>query len=307
MTDEVRSIVPVTGIEGLERMAEYISKGGTYEIYGIKTKDVIKPLAETEVWRLYVAKGPSGQIGLMKINSPGSSNYQGLKKEVRIFRTFQIVASEIDEAAEGPNKPFHGANFPTVQEKLEPDTQQLVVFLGYHPSITTYRQLVPLSVALTNVRVDLQTGAWILGKLLKILAFVHNLGFTVGFMDASNVFIEKQRHGVLILDLTAANEYPTKDEQLAEVAAAARIIWKAVGGTGKSDPPHDKDIMSAEAHAEFVSHLRRMIVGGALGAADEHQMIYATDEGLADRTWPKVPKSDDDSTMKRQFHEFVTY
>lgn len=310
MSDKVETlaIVPVTGTEDLEKMAEYEGTTGTYEIYGVKTEDGIGPLVETEIWRLFVAKNPSGQIGLMKVNCPDEdgSNYIALEREVRILRTLQTIASQVDAETEGPNKPFHGANLPVVLETIEPEDGKLVVFLGYHPTITTYRQLVPVSVALTDVRVDMQTGTWMFGKLLKTLSFIHNLGFTVGLLDATNTLIEKDVHGVLILDLTSASENPTEAEKLAEVAAAAGIVWNAVGGTGETEPPHDKEVMSSAAHAEFVSHLRRMMDAKTDGASAEHTMIYTPDVGLADRTWPKVPISDG-SGMKRPFHPFSTY
>lgn len=300
------AIVPVTGTEGLEKMAEYEGASGVYEIFGVKTEEGFNPLVETEIWRLFVAKTPSGQIGLMKVNRPDTDSYVALEKEVRVLRTLQSIASQIDTETEGPNKPFHGANLPVVLETIEPEDGKLVVFLGYHPTITTYRQLVPVSVALTDVRVDMQTGTWMFGKLLKTLSFIHNLGFTVGLLDATNTLIEKDVHGVLILDLTAANEEPTEAEQLAEVAAAAGIVWNAVGGTNETEPPHDKEVMSRAAHAEFTSHLRRMMESKTDGAAAEHTMIYTPEVGLADRTWPKVAISDG-SGMKRQFHDFITY
>ncbi len=306
MTVDSTAIVPVTGTEGLVKMADYVGKDGTYEIFGVKTAEGIGPLVQTENWRLFVARGPTGQIGLMKVNRPDALGYDELEKEVRILRTLQLIAADIDAKTESLNKPFHGANFPVVLETIEPEAGKLVVFLGYHPSITTYRQLLPVSVALRDVRVDLQTSVWMLGKLLKTLIFVHDLGFTVGLVDESNVLIEPAVHGVLVLDLTAANEYPTEAEQLAEVAAAAKLVWNAVGGTDESEPPHDADIMSVAAHAEFVSHLRRMMEGKTEGARAEHTMIYTPNAGLADRTWPKVPNSDK-SGMKRPFHEYVTY
>lgn len=302
------AMVPVTGVEGLEKMAEYEGTGGVYEIYGVKTEDGFAPLVETEIWRLFVAKTPTGQIGLMKVNRPedDGSNFIALERETRILRTLQTVASQVDAETEGSNKPFHGANFPVVLETLEPEEGKLVVFLGYHPSISTYRQLLPLSRATASARVDMQTATWMFGKLLKSLAFVHGLGFSAGFVDASNVFIETDVHGVVVLDLTSTNEDASEAEQLAEVAAVARIVWVAVGGTDETEPPHDKDIMSVAAHAEFVSHLRRMMDSKTDGAAAEHTMIYTPDVGLADRTWPKIPISDG-SGMKRQFHAFVTY
>lgn len=291
----------------LIKMAEYEGDEGIYEIFGIDDgTGNPSPLVETEAWRLFVAKNFFGQLGLMKVNSPENPEaYAMLEREVRILRTLQTVAAQIDEETEGPNKPFHGAFLPQVLETIEPEDGKLIVFLGYHSSIMTYRQLQPLSMLTADVRVDMQTGTWIFGKTLKTLAFIHSLGFGLGFVDVSNVFVETEVHGVLFLDLTSAIEEATEAEQLAEVAAIARVVWNAVGGTDESQPPHDEEIMSVAHHQWFTSVLQRMM-DNPNPASEEHRFIYMPKVGLADTIFPLVDNADK-SGKKRQFHFWSTY
>lgn len=300
--------ITTTGPDLVEMIRFPSETGGEFVVYGIRTEGEPAPLVETKIWRLYVADLPSGQRGLMKVNRPDvEGSFEALEREVRMLHTLHQIAEEVDaEWTKNPNKPFHGANFPIVLETLQPEDNKLVVFLGYHDSIATYRQLTPLSLIAATERVDMQTGTWMLGKLLKTLVFAHDLGMTLGLTDTSNIFVETSVHGVLVFDLTNANDDASADEMKAEVSAAARIIWQVVGGDDSKEPPHDLAIMSEATHAEFVMHLKRMMDGKTDGSRAEHVMIYTDDTGLADRTWPKVPNADS-SGMKRPWHEYCTY
>lgn len=278
---------------------------GEYEIFGIKTEDTKNPspLVQTSVFKFYVAKLPSGQLGLMKI-ATNSDNNEILENEVKTLIKLQRIAKTVDDQAveklETPS--YYGAMFPIVVEKIDAGGR-MAVFLGYHECINSYRQLRPLSLITATDRIDLKTGQWILGKALKLLYFIHTSGFCVGSVNASNILLETDLHGVLFLDFSHAQRDPISETMLSEVSKTAKIVWEAAGGSMEEDPPYDPEIMSKNNYEKYVSFLRGIINGRARSAEDEFFDLYE----MADKIWPKVAKTNGSHGFKRQFHEFKTY
>lgn len=298
------SKAPLSSLIG---MGTYHGKTGTYEIFGVETgeDDVVGPLVQTDVYRLYVARMPSGQLGLMKTNTMPDA-FDALEREARILAEMQELATRYDTEATSRKKTpyYHGAQFPNPVETFSPTAGRYVMFLGYHPSITTYKQLVPLSVLLRDRRVDLQTLVWMFGKHLKLLSFVHGSGHTVGLTDATNTLVETDLHGVFALDFSGASQSPMKIDYLTEVVDAARIAWWAAGGTDTNNPPYDNTIMSHEHYDEFVLLMERIMYGETGGAEAEHEALYE----MANRIWPpEMITKGGETVPKRLFHPYVDY
>lgn len=295
------TIVPMTAkalvlTDHLREEFSYEAKGGRYIVYSIDGE----LLAKTDYYNLAVAKNVRGQLGLVMIaNWPESNSV--VDRHRRILETLQSLGDEINSDTEG-FKPNYGAFVPRILDVIESEDKRLGVFMGYHESIESYKQLVPLSVALATVRVDMKTAAWILGKLLKLIDFVHACDFTVGLVDASNVFIETDKHGVFMMDFTAASEEPEDSEMRVEVMRVAELIWWAIGGTDSGLPPHDSAVMTKDQHAEFAVMLKRLMTGSMM-AHEAHTLAYT----LFDAIWPKTPMSEAPGGMKRDFHPYTTY
>ena len=304
-----KALISVSELDpGLISMGTYEGELGEYELFGIDSGDGFAlPLVETPFFKLAVVRHPGGQLGLAKVNRIEEVRDK-LEREARVLRTLQQIARKIDldAAVKGELLPNHGAFFPTVTEVI--DDEKLVLLLGYHMSINTYKQLIPLSVVTNEQRIDLKSATWILGKILKTLGFVHAIGFTVGNLNASTVLLERDAHGIVLFDFSQASEDPAEAEKLGEVTETARIIWEACGGSDESPPPHDEALMSKEHYTEYLEVLNRIMRGETEGASAEHELIYKLDEGLADRIWPRREKTEGGLTvLKRDFHEFTVY
>lgn len=277
------------------------ASGASYETYSIAGK----PLVETSTYKLVITKLPTGQFGLVMMASKPEFNYL-IEKQTHILTTLQEIADSED--AEAKIKPNYGAFFPKMIEMMESgeDAPRTGVVMGYIPAIVDYKQLVPLTIALKNVRVDLQTAVWMLGKGLKVLDFVHALGFAVNNVDETNILIETALHGVFILNwMDALEDGVTDEDQKADVVALANIVWRAAGGTDAAEPPFDEKVMSKEGHDDFVLFLKRLMSGDFKTAVEEMAALYA----MADRIWARVPdpKGYNADGMKRPFHDWVTY
>lgn len=303
MEDETKmGIVPVKADGAdLTHELDYPGEDGTIGIYGVSGK----PLVETSTYRLAVAKYPTGQLGLVMVALKPEYNYL-VDKQTNILATLQQIAAEQDSKYE--IKPHYGAFFPSLVETMETDDapSRKGVFMGYDPAVISYKQLVPLSVALQDQRVDLQTAVWMLGKYLKILEYVHSIGFAVNFVDETNWLIEKDLHGVFILNwMDTIEENAKPDDFAADIMSAAKIVWQAVGGKDDQDPPYDEGIMSKEGYDEFVSFLKRIMTGEIKSAGEEMTALYE----MADRIWERVPDVGgyNPDGKKRPFHTWVTY
>jgi hypothetical protein len=304
VAEEPKSIVPVTEVELVKSGAkpdhefDYEGEKGTYNVFSIGGE----PLVETEYYRLVIAQNPSGQLGVAMVATSVDNN-PFVDRHVRMVNTLQTSAALLDTEAQAKDKkPLnYGALFPTALETFTSDDGRLGVFLGYHPVIKTYKQLVPMCIALENKRVDLKSAAWILGKGLKLLDFLHYMDFTLGFVHESNLFLETTEHGVFALDLTTANEDATNADKLAEVGELAKVVWSATGGTDTDAPPYDESIMTPDEHAQFVGFLKAL-KDGSLTAREAHTAAYI----MYDQIWPKQPGGSTGG-LKRDWHEWVTY
>lgn len=301
------AIIPVTeegkeSTPALRSMGAFEGATGTYELF---TSADGNPMVATDHWKLYVAKSPTGQLGLMKISTTGS-NYL-LEAEAQKLQILQQIAADLDAQATAEGKaPFnYGAFFPQVTEVVHTDDGRVALMLGYHASIATYRQLLPLALVLKGQRIDMKSATWLFGKLLKLLNFVHDVGYTAGFVDITNLFIEPDLHGVFVLDFSSASETPMDSEQIKEVTDAGLIVWHAVGGrdekTPEPNPPFDEDLMTRDQYETYKSFIARVGRGGSKGAGLEHTALYT----LSDSIWPK--KEVAPGIIKRDFHSFVTY
>lgn len=278
------------------------------EIFGIKTETTPggEPLLETEVYKVYVAKLPNGQTGLMKTNVNPESFFQ-VKAECEILRELNEISDRIDSLYGEDEKPFYGATFPKVFKSLEPEPDKFIMFLGYHPAIKSYRQLVPLPKILLGgeMRVDLKTVQWLFGKSLRFFDFLHrHCNISLNLIDESNLLIERDKHGVFWFDFSSFIRNPSPSQCKAEISELAKVMWRASGGTDEYEPDDDGRIIGPESdYLEYIGFLKRIMKGDCSDALSERDALYA----LADRIWPKEPNPMEEGKLKRQFHEFTTY
>jgi hypothetical protein len=307
-TDELdpRTSLPtedeVGKVDGLTEMGVYETKVGQVKFFGRKGK----PLVETDEWKLFAAKLPSGQLGLFMIAATPETN-DVIEWQDFIVTTMQGVADSVDSKAPSPEfAPNYGAFFPKPIDTIDAGGRVALV-LGYHPIVSAYRELKPLSTIPADKRIDLKTAMWILGKSLKLATLFHSLDCSIGNVSADNVFITMDNldiHGVFYLDFTFAFDIATSTELKAELSEMAKTAWYAAGGSDTMEPPYDSDILTPEGHAEFVGNLKRMKNGDVANVATEMDRLYE----INDRVWPKIPieggPNSRGQTHKRQWHIF---
>lgn len=277
------------------------ASGASYEAYSFAGK----PLLETPTFKLAITKLPSGQFGLTMIASDPKHNWR-IETQQHVLHTLQEMAA-FEDAETKTDKPFFGALFPTMVDTMDTgeDSPRAGLVMGFHPEIASYKQLVPLSVVLKGgKRVDLQTAVWMLSKALKLMDFVHAMGFAINWIDEDNYLIETARHGVFILNWMESIEEASVDEQKTDIKDLANLVWAAAGGTEKSNPPHDEKIMDKAGYDNFVAFLKRLMSEPNTAGNEMDALLVLADSIWERTTFPGVRTADG---KKRPFHEFVTY
>ncbi|MFA4846094.1 MAG: hypothetical protein WC654_06060 [Patescibacteria group bacterium] len=154
-------------------------------------------------------------------------------------------------------------------------------------------RMVPIDNIVTknHLRVDIRTSAWILGKLLKLLTFVHSLGIAVELTDTTNILTEPDEHYILFFDWSRAKSYPDgvvpTEIRRREIMNVTRSVITLLGGNAeKRFFPND-----GEPYFDaYTDHLLRLAHGSQANAQAAHAQFYELIRGL----W------------KHGFHDFTT-
>ena len=258
-----------------------------------KSYEIVKKLGETKRFNLYLCTC-SKKAYILKIASKPEFNIL-LALEASILADMRSHAAFLEDAytkiKTDPNVLLnYQLCFPDIHDSFVSDKQK-----GRHLNIIGFNavedvgNLVPVRHITTRdqVRVDCKTSAWMLGKLLKFIAFAHNQKMSCGRMTGDNVLIEREQHFILYFDMTRASyhgdEVP-QDIRKTEIMKAAGIITMALGGDSTTGEYFADEQDPEGKYASFVYHL---VCGGESDANKAHSDFYTLVELLWPRTfWP---------------------
>jgi hypothetical protein len=136
--------------------------------------------------------------------------------------------------------------------------------------------MAPLSnlTARDKQRADLPSSAWIMGRLLKLLALVHASGISVNRLGGNNVLFQPEKHFVVVLDWTGAELHQGNVPQVrraGDIVQAARAVFTAIGGNPQTlDYPY----VIEEGDERYVEFLRQLIRGEEEDAKKAHRRFY---------------------------------
>ncbi|HSI21353.1 MAG TPA: hypothetical protein VLA04_06745 [Verrucomicrobiae bacterium] len=275
-----------------QRVAGYIStpKGAAYQ--------VLQPLGNAEHYNLHgcLLPGDSEQIGVLKIAATTKDN-DSLDREAMILKMMREKAEEAERHASrggGVRLNYHYF-FPQVVDSFicpEQDERRINI-LGFPPVIETLSQLSPLTaLRQEGIRADPRTGAWIIGKTLKVLAFAHGQGISNRNITASNILIEREQHGVVIFDWTRSKlASPTETnapEESEDLRSLGRLATSILGGDLKTGELPKDDQLTDERFQKLIRDLAQGKFSSAISAYTRfYELIYTL--------WP------------REFHPFMAY
>lgn len=262
------------------------SSNAEYEV-GLKA-------AETSAYRIYLCEEvASGQQYLLQIAT--SVEYSGgLDKAAFILSKLRATASEFEalHAEQGGKRLLsYERLFPQLIDSFVPEGQgrRRVNILGFS-EVSDIKQMVPLSNLTTkdHLRVDLRSSAWILGRLLKLLAFAHGEGVSVGMLGGGNVLLEPSRHFAVVFDWSSAQTHPIqhvpRKNRVDDVANAAKTVFTSLGGDPQAaDYPY---LGSADDNdRRYIKLITSMMQRREGNAERAHQQLYSLIDEIYGRTF----------------------
>jgi len=211
--------------------------------YSFSKDDLV---AESGTYRLYLCtEVATGRQLLLQVAVSADKN--GLLSRAAIaLRDLKLAAEEVESTNSGA--PLH-------YERLFPDRVDSFIFheqggrrinILAFADIEAVTTMVPLSnTARAQMRIDTMTSAWIMGRLLKLLDFVHHKGMAVRNLKASNLLISPGDHFVVVFDWSSSFQHRQqvpRDERRADITQAASSVFAAIGGDPRTgDYPYGGD------------------------------------------------------------------
>jgi len=267
---------------------------------GSNIYQVGKAVAEADGYHLYLCvQEETGRQCLLQIAAETANNGD-LDRAAYILRELKKSAQEVeDEYAKIKKDPKillnYKLSFPRLVDSFSCQEQG-----GRRINILHFRKIkevgdvVPLSnITLKDqLRVDLRTSVWILGKLLKLFVFTQSEFFSVGLVNGNNILIAhkaNQRY-VLIFDWSKGQMHPggvPMETRRQEISQAAQAVIAVLGGDFQTGYiPDDGE----PAFQQYADHLFRLARGSESDATRAHAKFYE----LVDMFW------------KREFYPFTT-
>lgn len=262
------------------------------------TRYTIGPkLASTTEYQIYLCEQEGSAQQYMFQIATDLANNGILDFSAYILGKLQDQAIDFEEEytkiKDKPNKFLnYQLFFPAVVESFRSTEQgdrrvNVLEFKG----VTKIGDLVPLYglVNQDKLRVDVRTSIWILGKLLKTIAFAHDAGIAVTNLGLGNILIEPKMHRVVIFNWANAQVMDggvDKTTAREEIRTAARNVIEVLGGTPDGEIPND----GSEVETKYINHLKHLAGDGESESILAHKQFYE----LVDSLWP------------RGFHVFTT-
>ncbi len=210
------------------------------------------------------------------------------------------LEAEYAHVREGEGTLNYQIGFPTVVETFVAQEQGarrvLVLAFGAADSLAEFA---PLSLIRTQdrVRVDPKTSAWVMGKLLKIIAFAHDQGIKVNDLTGDNILVVRDHHLATVLDWSSAVLHKGRlrpNEARGDIRAAACEVVTVLGGDSATGTlPEDEQLLGNE-YAGFLAGLVRGVYSDAHEA---HSAFYQLVEAIWGRTfhpWTTYPLSEEE-------------
>ncbi|MAG45030.1 hypothetical protein CL633_04050 [bacterium] len=240
-------------------------------------------VADADTYRLYLCEqAETKRQCLFQIVITNQENNL-LDRATYILRTFKQYSDALeDEYASVKTDPKDQLNydlgFPELIDSFiyKEQGSRRVNILAFR-NVKKINDVVPLiNVTIKdNLRVDLRTSAWIMGKLLKLLDFVHTQNMSVNLVNGGNILIVPKEHYVLILDWTAVQIHDKgvpAEIQRQEIAQVAQAVIAVLGGDSeKGIFPDDEE---EEVFSEYTDYLLQLTRGSESSADMAHEKFY---------------------------------
>lgn len=247
-----------------------------------------KPVAQTEHYRLYICTDvASGTQYLLQVST--APEYNGvLERAAFVLRTLAKAADsyQADYANNGGQGRLNYERlFPRIIDAFISAEQggRRISILAF-TDVDGVEQMVPLSgiASRDHSRVGLSSSAWVMGRLLKLIGFVHDQRFSLNGLIGSNVLLDPRQHFAVVFDWSGARAYQSSnavEDRRRDIADAAKVVFASIGGNAETgDFPYD-----VGDEGEYVDLLRMFSRGQEADPEEAHRQFYK----LVNRLWER--------------------
>ncbi len=237
------------------------------------------PVASTNAYRLYLAKDTATDAWcLLQVAASRHAN-GGLSREAFILGRLADTSRAYDEAY-GKTHEGHRLHYDRLYPQLI-ESFVSPVQGDRRINVLTFSDVndIPRLTPLWNLRhkeaviLDPKTSAWIMGRLLKLLCFVHEQGIAVRSLGSNNILLDKEQHFAIVLDWTNAFVFPDKvspDVAATDIACAAAATLASCGVTSDGSLPY----IASSGDARYIDLLRTFADGTIQCADTAHTQFY---------------------------------
>lgn len=247
-------------------------------------------IAETEIYKLFLCKmeGSKEEFLLqIALDTTKNGKLDYLSFTLKKLQEQSVrLENEYAKIKNNPNKLLnYSLCFPTLVESFTtPEQGMRRINILKFDGIEKINSLVPLygMVHRDKLRVDVRTSVWIMGKLLKIIAFAHDAGIAVGDLSLGNILIEPNSHYVILFNWMQS-QVISKELAIEEVKQGTLSIIKVLGGSLETGIPTDgSDIENA-----YANFLLEQAQFGNKSAFQAHAKFYEFVDTLWERGFYK--------------------
>lgn len=210
-------------------------------------------VAEAVGYRVYLCKKMNNDQYLLLQIATETARNGGLDRAAFILNELRMASDSCEEeyAKLNPNKKVSFDQlFPALVDSFVSDEQgRRQINILALKDVVSVDKMVPLSYLKDRdkLRLSLETSAWNMGRLLKLLSFTQPQGVSVCQLNGDNIIIDLERHHTVVFDWSQTQIYSQEvplSQRCQEIADVAKTIFLAIGGdvdTGiyQYDPDHE--------------------------------------------------------------------
>lgn len=239
--------------------------------------DIVRnPLSTTPEARLYLAREEQSDTWRLVQVAASRAHNGALERAAFILSRLNETAEQFDAVytkSHDGHRLHYDRLYPRVVETgISPEQGSRRINIYALADIDDIRRVVSLAglVRRQQLRVDVETSAWIMGRLLKMLAFVHGEGIENRYLTANNILLDPQEHFAVTLDWSNSFVHPAQvpaDIATTDIGKAAHATLFALGGTDDGAWPY-------EGHTPYITLLRQMMAGKYTDADKASDVFY---------------------------------
>lgn len=229
-------------------------------------------IAETQTYCLYICRENKNTF-LLQVAKDIELNGK-IEKAAYILSQLTERSNyyEIEYAKDNPGKKLnYDRLFPIIVNTfIVPDESCRKASVLALKDFESVEKTVPLSNLINkdNLKISLESSAWIMGRLLKLFTLVHDCGFSINISN-DNILIEPKNHYLSILDWTSADTFvdETPSEKCREniISAASAVL--------RCTADYNKEAL-ADNTKDYIKYLQLLSRDGRKSAEIAHSEFY---------------------------------